>query len=42
MFEPYTDWAIIAVFIVVYGLIAGLVGRTWVSDAMFSCLLDCY
>jgi hypothetical protein len=34
MFEPYTDWAIIAVFVVIYGLIAGRLGRTWISDAM--------
>ncbi|MEA5510393.1 cation:proton antiporter [Crocosphaera sp. UHCC 0190] len=34
MFEPYTDWSIIAIFIFIYSLIAGLLGRTWVSDAI--------
>lgn len=34
MFEPYTDWAIIAVFAFIYGLIAGRLGRTWISDAI--------
>ncbi|MGB5592462.1 MAG: cation:proton antiporter [Crocosphaera sp.] len=34
MFEPYTDWAIIAIFIIIYGLIAGRLGRTWISDAI--------
>lgn len=34
MFEPYTDWAIIAIFVVIYGLVAGRLGRTWISDAI--------
>ncbi|MBE9176071.1 cation:proton antiporter [Synechocystis salina LEGE 06155] len=34
MFQSYADWAIIAVFIVFYSLIAKAIGRTWISDAM--------
>jgi NhaP-type Na+/H+ or K+/H+ antiporter len=34
MFQPYTDWAIIAVFIIIYVLIAGRLRTTWISDAM--------
>ena len=34
MFQSYTYWAIIAVFVFIYGLIAGRLGRTWISDAI--------
>lgn len=34
MLEPYADWAIIAVIVLIYGLVAGRLGRTWISDAM--------
>lgn len=34
MFQSYTDWAIIAVFVFIYSLIAGRLGRTWISDAI--------
>ena len=34
MFEPYSDWAIISVFVIIYSLIAGRIGRTWISDAI--------
>ncbi|MEB3120695.1 MAG: cation:proton antiporter [Snowella sp.] len=32
MFHPYSDWAILAIFIFIYSLIAGRLSRTWLSD----------
>lgn len=34
MFQPYTDWAIVAALVFIYGLVAGRLGRTWISDAI--------
>ncbi len=34
MIEPYSDWAILAIFVFLYSLIAGRLSRTWLSDAI--------
>ena len=34
MFEPYSDWAVISVFVIIYSLVGGRIRRTWISDAM--------
>ncbi|ACB53932.1 putative Na+/H+ antiporter [Crocosphaera subtropica ATCC 51142] len=34
MFEPYSDWAILSIFVVIYSLVGGRIRRTWISDAM--------
>jgi NhaP-type Na+/H+ or K+/H+ antiporter len=34
MTHPYSDWAILAIFVFTYSLIAGRLSRTWLSDAI--------
>ncbi|MBD2655151.1 cation:proton antiporter [Synechocystis sp. FACHB-383] len=34
MIEPYSDWAILAIFVFLYSLIAGRLSKTWLSDAI--------